>query len=172
MPSPLIFIQAFLLITCFGCYRPNDAFPPIADLKGGRVQDDSSYIYAFPFDVGKRVHLVQGYHSSFSHHGEYSSDFKVPIGTKVFCCRPGKVVQLKNDSEVGGLKEEYLNQGNHIVIEHEDGSLAGYWHLQFQSSSVKLNDSVAKGELIALSGNTGYSAFPHLHFMVFTYTPE
>ncbi len=52
------------------------------------------------------------------------------------------------------------------MIQHIDGSIASYWHLQKDGTLVKLGDNVKKGQAIAMSGNTGYSAFAHLHFQV------
>ena len=41
-----------------------------------------------------------------------------------------------------------------------------YWHLRKDGVTVNLSDTVKKGQLIGYSGNTGYTAFPHLHFQV------
>jgi murein DD-endopeptidase MepM/ murein hydrolase activator NlpD len=73
---------------------------------------------------------------------------------------------MKEDSDIGGLDEKFLDQGNHIIIRHSDGTLAKYWHLIKEGAFVEVGDDVNKGQVIGLSGNTGYSAFPHLHFKV------
>jgi murein DD-endopeptidase MepM/ murein hydrolase activator NlpD len=88
------------------------------------------------------------------------------IGTVICAARGGLVTELKEDSDKGGLNDLYLSQGNHVIIKHSDGSTAYYWHVQFNSVLVNVGDTVKKGAKIALSGNTGYSAFPHLHFQV------
>jgi len=139
----------------------------IHDLKGGRVKKDTSYVYWLPFKPGKKFLLIQGWQSNMSHKGELSLDFKMKTGTSIYAAREGIVTEVKEDAEHGGLKDEYLNDGNHIVIKHNDGSEAGYWHLQHNGALVSLGDTIKKGQLIALSGNTGYSAFPHLHFWVY-----
>ena len=139
----------------------------IHDLKGGRVKKDTSYVYWLPFAPGKKFLLIQGWQSNMSHKGELSLDFKMKTGTSIYAAREGIVIELKEDAEHGGLKDEFLNDGNHIVIQHNDGSEAGYWHLKHNGALVSLGDTVKKGQLIALSGNTGYSAFPHLHFWVY-----
>ena len=87
-------------------------------------------------------------------------------GRKICAAREGIVESIKEDSDVGGLKNEYMNQGNHIIIRHSDGSMAMYWHLKKDGVQVSAGDSVSKGQHIGYSGNTGYSAFPHLHFQV------
>ena len=94
---------------------------------------------------------------------------KVKIGTKVCAARDGVVIAAREDSDKGGLKDENLSDGNYISIKHIDGSVAHYWHLNTDGVFVKMGDSVQKGHLIGLSGNTGYSAFPHLHFEVMGY---
>jgi len=56
--------------------------------------------------------------------------------------------------------------GNYLTILHEDGTYADYLHLQFEGVTVELGDKVEAGDPIALSGNTGWSTGPHLHFIV------
>jgi murein DD-endopeptidase MepM/ murein hydrolase activator NlpD len=52
-------------------------------------------------------------------------------------------------------------------VRHSDGTLGEYLHLLKGSLKVEAGDSVAAGQLLALSGNSGYTRGPHLHFMVF-----
>ena len=59
-----------------------------------------------------------------------------------------------------------MSYGNHIIIQHDDGSVAQYWHLEQNGVYVQPGDFVKKGQIIGASGNTGYTAFPHLHFQV------
>lgn len=139
----------------------------IRELKGGHWADDDTYIYDIPFEKGKKVFLAQAYHSNFSHKNELSLDFKVKVGTEIFAAREGVVVGRKGDSKIGGLKNDYLDDGNYVLIQHDDGSFGGYWHLQYNGALVEVGDNIAKGQLIGRSGNTGYSAFPHLHFWVY-----
>ncbi len=138
----------------------------IRDLKGGHVKPDNSYVYRLPFATGSKFLLIQAYNSKMSHRNELSLDFKMKKGSKICAAREGIVVATKEDSNVGGLKDEYLSEGNHIIIQHADGSRAMYWHLQNEGVLVNVGDSVIKGQHIGFSGNTGYTAFPHLHFQV------
>jgi len=139
----------------------------IRDLKGGRVKPDNSYIYSLPFAKGSKFLLIQAYNSSMSHRNEISLDFKMKKGSKICASRAGIVTAVKEDSDVGGLNNEYLSKGNHIIITHSDGSTAMYWHLQKDGVLPNEGDSVMQGQHIGYSGNTGYSAFPHLHFQVY-----
>jgi len=139
----------------------------IYDLKSGRVKPDNSYIYSLPFAKGSKFLLIQAYNSKMSHTKELSLDFKMNPGSKICAARGGVVTAVKEDSDEGGLKDEYLSKGNHIIIIHSDGSQAMYWHLQKDGVLVNEGDSVTTGQLIGYSGNTGYTAFPHLHFQVY-----
>jgi murein DD-endopeptidase MepM/ murein hydrolase activator NlpD len=138
----------------------------VNELKKGKFKDDSSYIYTLPFEHKKKVFLVQGYESMFSHKNSRALDFKVKNGTKVYSARGGVVIASRKDSDERGLKTANLADGNYIFIQHDDGSVANYWHFQKEGVFVKVGDSIQTGQLIGLSGNTGYSAFPHLHFEV------
>ena len=133
-------------------------------LQRGIIKDDTSYVYALPFEVGRSYCLIQGYFSRFTHKERAALDFKMKRGTKIFAARGGIVVRVKEDGDKGGLKNKYRPYGNNIVIQHPDGSRAGYWHLQHNGDSVKI------GQVIGLSGKTGYTALPHLHFLVWRFT--
>ena len=56
--------------------------------------------------------------------------------------------------------------GNFVRVRHDDGSEAVYLHLKQGSVSVRVGQRVAVGSPLALSGNTGNSSGPHLHFVV------
>ena len=159
----LILILCSLMINSF-CF-PQDQYS-IQDLKNGKFKADSSYIYTLPFENKKKVFLIQAYESKMSHKDERALDFKVKKGTKICAAREGVVISARKDSDKGGLKPENLSDGNYISIQHNDGSVAHYWHLQKDGTMVNVGDSVKTGQQIGLSGNTGYSAFPHLHFEV------
>jgi murein DD-endopeptidase MepM/ murein hydrolase activator NlpD len=144
----------------------------VLDLKNGKFKDDSSYIYTLPFENGKKVFIIQAYESKLSHKEERALDFKVKNGTRICAAREGLVIAAREDSDNGGLKSEHLSDGNYISIRHADGSVAHYWHLQKDGVVVNVGDSISTGQFIGLSGNTGYSAFPHLHFEVQGYNAE
>jgi murein DD-endopeptidase MepM/ murein hydrolase activator NlpD len=75
-------------------------------------------------------------------------------------------MRVKEDGSKGGWSKKYRSHGNNIVIQHNDNSRSGYWHLQKDGALVKVGDTVKQGQLIGLSGKTGYAATPHLHFIV------
>ena len=174
--SKLIMVKAILLILLAvfcGCSVSNNPLrKEIKLLQKGIIKDDSSYVYALPYEEGKSYGLVQGYFGPFSHKERAALDFKMKRGTKITAARGGTVVRVKEDGDRGGWNRKYRPYGNNIVIQHEDGSRAGYWHLQLNGALVNVGDTVKKGQVIALSGKTGYSAMPHLHFMVWSFDPE
>ena len=160
-------IFAFTIMLMLGCSPTYYANYTIRDLKSGKYERDTSYIYELPYETDKSYLMVQGYHSNLSHKNEYSIDFKMKIGTKICAARDGEVVRMQEKYTEGGTKNKYLNAANFIVIKHGDGTYAGYWHLAKDGAFVKIGDRVKAGDVIGLSGDTGYSAFPHLHFWVY-----
>ena len=141
----------------------------VRELKSGSVLNDTSPVYQLPWQVGKKMRLVKGWQSNLSHSGELSQDFKMKINTPIHAARSGVVLQIKWDGKSAGLKEKFLAEGNFIIIRHSDSTCAGYWHLNYKGVLVEVGDTISQGQKIGLSGHTGYSAFPHLYFMVFTY---
>ena len=138
-------------------------------LQKGIIKDDSSFVYSLPFEKGKTFRVIQGYFSRFSHKERAALDFNMKRGTNISAARGGVVVRVKEDGTLGGLNKKYRSHGNNIVIQHEDGSRAGYWHLQQNGALVNVGDTIKQGQVIALSGKTGYAFVPHLHFLVWTY---
>lgn len=82
-------------------------------------------------------------------------DLAVPEGTPVYAADNGKVIVS------GDLDNGY---GNYIILDHQNGCKTLYAHNS--ELLVSAGDVVAKGDRIALSGNTGNSTGPHLHFEV------
>jgi murein DD-endopeptidase MepM/ murein hydrolase activator NlpD len=107
-----------------------------------------------------------------SHLNKLSSaiDFVVPEGSEVFAAFDGKVVDVKDDSDIGGWDKKYWDDGNYVAIKHANGEYTWYEHLRFKGAVVKVGDNVKKGQLIGFVGKTGYTMGPygvHLHFEVF-----
>ena len=158
-----------LVLVLAGCSVSNNPLrKEVRLLQKGIIKDDTSYIYALPFEEGKSYRVIQGYFSRFTHKERAALDFNLKRGTNITAARDGIVVRAKEDGTSGGLKKKYRPQGNNIVIQHADGSRAGYWHIQHNGALVNVGDSVKKGQVIALSGKTGYAMVPHLHFLVWT----
>ncbi|WP_299539446.1 M23 family metallopeptidase [uncultured Streptomyces sp.] len=97
-------------------------------------------------------------------HKHSGQDFAVAIGTKVEAAHSGTVVKAGGNGAGDGPA-----YGNAIVIKHANGKYSQYAHLS--KIDVHIGQHVKTGQKIALSGNTGNSSGPHLHFEIRT-TPN
>jgi murein DD-endopeptidase MepM/ murein hydrolase activator NlpD len=135
-------------------------------LAGSEVTKNlDDYVYDLPFREGSGYTVVQGYGGLFSHKNKAALDFAMPEGTLVYAARSGTIYNYKDDSDQGGPFSKYQAKANYIIIKHEDGSFGCYWHLKKNGVIVK-QGKVNKGQLIGLSGKTGFALQPHLHFAV------
>jgi murein DD-endopeptidase MepM/ murein hydrolase activator NlpD len=125
---------------------------------------DVDYMYDLPYNKGGIFMVIQGYNGEYSHKNQYAVDFKMPEGTEILAAREGYVTEIKQDSNIGCPSEACVSQGNFVRIIHSDGTIAEYYHLKYNGAKVKTGDKVEKGQTIGLSGNTGWSSGPHLHF--------
>jgi murein DD-endopeptidase MepM/ murein hydrolase activator NlpD len=121
--------------------------------------------YILPYPKGASFKLLQGYSGPYGHkgHAEFAYDFQMPLGSPVAAARSGEVVKVVEDHNDG---TRVPGEENFIVIRHSDGSFARYYHLTRGGALVSAGDKVSQGDRIGLSGNSGASAGPHLHFDV------
>jgi murein DD-endopeptidase MepM/ murein hydrolase activator NlpD len=127
---------------------------------------NADHKYRLPYSTSESYAIGQEYFGSFSHQDEHALDWNTPEGTTLRAARGGTVIDLKEDSNEGGVEEKHKDMANYVTIGHDDGSQATYVHLQLNGALVELGNSVTVGQAIGLSGNTGYSTGPHLHFKV------
>ncbi|MEV5773315.1 M23 family metallopeptidase [Streptomyces antimycoticus] len=97
-------------------------------------------------------------------HNHSGQDFVVPTGTPVHAAHEGVVVKAGPNG--GGDGPAY---GNAIVIKHDNATYSQYAHLS--RIDVRIGQTVTEGQQIGLSGSTGNSTGPHLHFEIRT-TPN
>ncbi|WP_298427186.1 M23 family metallopeptidase [uncultured Kordia sp.] len=132
------------------------------------VKPNKKYKYLFPFKKFKK--LIQGNFGRFTHSDHvahyYAFDFGTKIGDTIYAAREGKVIRTKEDSKQYGNTKAALNMANYITILHDDGTTASYVHLHFNGVLVKKDDIVTRGQAIGISGMTGFTTIPHLHFVV------
>lgn len=98
---------------------------------------------------------ISGFHTG--------ADFEVGSGTPVRAVKSGTVVTSRAlYNSYGG----YRSYGEYIIINHHDGTMTLYAHGSPGSRNVSEGEEVSQGEVIMLSGTTGNSTGPHLHFEV------
>lgn len=104
----------------------------------------------FSSPYGKRIHPVTK--KATMHRG---LDFAVNTGTPVYATA---------DGVVSAARKSNRGSGNYLAISHSFGFTSSFSHLS--KFKVKMGDFVKKGDLVAISGNTGLSSGPHLHYEI------
>lgn len=112
--------------------------------------------YTAPVDGAATTTAYRAAGGSWSSGYHTGVDFAAASGTTVKAVGPGTVVSA-------GWAGSY---GNEVVIQHDDGQYSQYAHLS--SLTVSAGQSVGGGDQIGLSGSTGNSTGPHLHFEIRT----
>jgi murein DD-endopeptidase MepM/ murein hydrolase activator NlpD len=97
--------------------------------------------------------LINPFHRTMTEH--HGVDYLVPEGTAVFATADGRV---------DNLSEKNSTNGKAVTIDHGNGYKTTYSHLL--DIRVSEGERVKRGDIIALSGNSGLSFAPHLHYEV------
>jgi hypothetical protein len=134
---------------------------------GQYAGEQGQWVYT-PLEHCVTADVLQGSHGDLSHKGyaAYAIDYQVPEGTTVAAARAGRVFDLYQDSDVGCAEPSCEDKDNYVTIDHGDGTLGRYRHLQQGGVMVSVGDRVARGQEIGRSGNTGLTTEPHLHLEV------
>ncbi|MEQ8240156.1 MAG: M23 family metallopeptidase [Cyclobacteriaceae bacterium] len=139
------------------------------NVKGNALaKHDDSYIYDLPYPKGNTYKIDQGYMGTTTHMDRYALDFGMPEGSEIAAVRDGLVFDIEEKNKRGCPRQECADLSNFILVEHADGSQANYAHLQNKGVLVKIGDRVSAGDVIGLSGSTGWASGPHLHLEIFT----
>ena len=130
---------------------------------------DEDYLYHLPYADGESYRVIQGYGSRFSHTGleQFAIDFLMVEGTPVHAARDGVVARIEERHSIGCWEDGCGKYANYVVVLHDDGTTGEYYHLQKDGALVDVGERVYAGQKIALSGNTGHTTVPHLHFAVY-----
>lgn len=121
--------------------------------------------YGWPLH-DRQLRITQGWGGRFSHQDiaeRHAVDFAVPLGTPVLAARDGLVMQAEAGA---GSAADSPGRANLVRILHDDGTMAVYAHLDADGLFVRPGEHVRRGQRIGLSGSTGFSSGPHLHFVV------
>ena len=126
--------------------------------------------YRLPFALASSFEVSQAFPDAITHAGaadRHAIDFAMPIGTGVYAARAGTVIEVASAYFESGIDLAADGPRANIVrILHDDGTLALYAHLNWNSIRVTPGQRVERGQYLADSGNTGFSTGPHLHFVV------
>jgi murein DD-endopeptidase MepM/ murein hydrolase activator NlpD len=152
------------LLTATQAGRPLAYTPRFRYSLGDPSGTAQAYRYPLPWQGGP-FRLSQGANGQYSHFGvksRYALDIAMPEGTPIIAARDGVVVKTENAQTGHGTDPS----GNFVRVLHDDGTMGVYLHLKRGSVTVREGQRVAVGSALALSGNTGNSSGPHLHFVV------
>ena len=123
--------------------------PRAVEPTGGRGVAEGAWVWP----LGRRGFVTRAFGSGGSP-GHPGVDIAVPTGSYVRAARAGVVESAGRDS-IYGLR---------VRLRHPDGLVSLYGHASWLFASE--GDSVERGEVLALSGSTGRSTAPHLHFAI------
>jgi len=118
--------------------------------------------YILPWHVGQ-TYVARPHAARETTPMRYAVDVPMPIGTDVLASRAG-VVMFVRENYVDG--DNTPGHENLVFVRHEDNTIGYYAHFTNMGAVVEVGESVAQGALIGLSGHTGESTEPHLHFDV------
>lgn len=132
------------------------------DLSVFPPRETSPYILPWPQGISR--FCVQGVRGVVSHRGDsqFAYDFYMPEGSDITAARGGEVTRVVHEHDGNGINWP----NNVVVVRHEDGTRAIYAHIRKGGARVQEGQHVARGEVLAASGNVGNSMMPHLHFHV------
>jgi len=105
--------------------------------------------------------------STFTDKGDYPEDY-YSFDKPVVAPAEGKVEEVISnvDENIIGKVDLEHNWGNTIILRHADQLYTKLSHLKKGSIRVSAGDTVKKGQVLAQSGNSGRSPYPHLHFQI------
>lgn len=136
-----------------------------------RARHDAGVSYRIPFLADQAFQILQSADGPLFTHTtvatRYAVDINMPVGTTVVAARAGMVVEVvRQFADNGKAEAEFFDKANYVRVLHDDGSWADYVHLMQNSTQVQPGQRVDIGNVLALSGNSGFSTTPHLHFHV------
>jgi murein DD-endopeptidase MepM/ murein hydrolase activator NlpD len=141
--------------------------------------------WRLPYANGTRVYQDQGYNGQFSHQGVYALDMRAPGGL-VSVARNGWIAAINFDgkwnqwcnSNTDCYNKGGVWRGNHVLVNHADGSTSYYLHMAGGTLQPNLwvGKYVDQGTGLGIQGYTGYTCLdlntpcntpdPHVHFQV------
>ncbi|HEV8628970.1 MAG TPA: peptidoglycan DD-metalloendopeptidase family protein, partial [Thermoanaerobaculia bacterium] len=86
------------------------------------------------------------------------------IGVPVFAALPGEVLGVHDGEPDRNTAAVLGARANYVLLGHENGYTTWYLHLRRDSVAVAVGQHVAAGTQLGLTGSSGFSTWPHLHF--------
>jgi murein DD-endopeptidase MepM/ murein hydrolase activator NlpD len=131
---------------------------------------DARAAYRLPFENGKRYIVSQAPGGPLLTHTTASQrdaiDIVMPEGDAVVAARSGVVIENVRPFDTGRMEPYFYDKANVVRILHDDGTWADYAHLLKYSANIVPGQRIEAGVEIGLSGSSGFSGGPHLHFVV------
>jgi murein DD-endopeptidase MepM/ murein hydrolase activator NlpD len=164
--APVPAIRSLAAVLAFGgtLACSSATVPTMVDCSVFPLNPTSSYV--LPYAVGREFRVSR----TFDHYttrnggvGLYAIDIVMPIGTPLHAARTGRVVAVEERFADGDRADFHENW---VMVQHTDGTVGRYIHITRDGALVEVGQEVAQGQLIALSGDSGPSGGPHLHFDV------
>ena len=142
-------------------YVQSKSFDEVS-LLSRRIGEMASCIPAIPpMNPDKNIYRLS---SSFGRRSDPFSGHKKRHTGVDFAMKPGNRLYATGDGVVESVKFELFGYGNQVLIDHGFGYKTRYAHLK--ATCVVEGMKVKRGECIGLSGNSGRSSGPHLHYEV------
>ena len=135
---------------------------------GGRTVSQNYHaayrVQRFALDIVKRVNG-----SNHSGNGSSNEDYYC-FGKRLNAPGAGIIIAVKNDvyDNIPGQFNADVPEGNHVIIDHENGEYSMMAHFKEGSIVVSVGDVVTKGQELGKAGNSGNSSEPHLHYQLQT----
>ena len=167
-----ILCTLLLSASVFTSCRANTPCTPGVDIGDGMICPSKHTLhkspYKLPFKKGYITRINQSYHDYPTHHGDesFAIDFSCKPGDPILAARQGVVWEVRKESFEGCMEQSCMGKDNFVLIDHGDGTRAGYHHLAPMGVTIKEGEQVCQGQLIGICGNTGYSSGPHLHWQL------
>jgi len=150
-------------------YVPEGVVPGSSCLADAVFGDPAESPYLLPYHPGEFYQVTQSYcFAAGGHRNQLAYDFAMPVGRDVLASRAGEVMDVRESSPDDGRGS---GDHNYVFIRHGDGTVSFYAHLMQDGVLVEPGDTVAAGQVIARSGNSGLTGSPHLHFGVYRWWP-
>lgn len=127
--------------------------------RGGKLLSEPTFY--LPYPNGKKYTLT-ALPGDFHHKGAINNaiDIGMPEGFEIAATTEGRVIGIRDDSNIGGCNESHANDANYIRIKTAPNESILYLHTQVNSiaaQGIKVDDKVKTGQIIARSGSTGFT---------------